>query len=84
LNTFDLPFIPGGKYNLDHMTLSLNATHPSNNLTEYDLHSLFGHMQGMATSKVLAKYDGGERPFVLSRSTFAGSGKHVAHWLAGS
>ena len=25
------------------MTLSLNATHPYNGLTEYDVHSLFGH-----------------------------------------
>lgn len=43
-STFKLPFIPG-KSNLDQSTLSLNATHPQSNLTEYDLHSLYGHLQ---------------------------------------
>lgn len=43
ISTFKLPFIPGG-VNLDHNTLSLNATHPSINETEYNLHNLYGHM----------------------------------------
>jgi hypothetical protein len=48
-STYNLPFIPG-KVNLDNMSLSLNGTHydtsHSRNLTEYDVHSIFGHMQG--------------------------------------
>ena len=33
LSTYKIPFIPGGQWNLDNMSMSLNATHPSNNLT---------------------------------------------------
>jgi alpha-glucosidase (family GH31 glycosyl hydrolase) len=32
-STYYLPFIPSLKWNFDNMTLSLNATHPSNNAT---------------------------------------------------
>uniref|UniRef100_A0A8C2T861 Sucrase-isomaltase, intestinal-like n=1 Tax=Coturnix japonica TaxID=93934 RepID=A0A8C2T861_COTJA len=38
----------------------------------YNTHSLFGCVVQQAT---------GKRAFVLSRSTFVGSGKHAAHWL---
>jgi len=46
LSTYKLPFIPGGNWNLDNMTISLNATHPSNNLTQFNTHSLYGHKVG--------------------------------------
>ena len=51
-STFDLPFIPG-IWNLDNMSLSLNATHPSNNISEYNLHSLFGHTEERITYNFL-------------------------------
>jgi hypothetical protein len=44
-STFDLPFSPGPD-NMDHMSLSLNATHVDGS-SEYNLHSLFGHSEGM-------------------------------------
>jgi alpha-glucosidase (family GH31 glycosyl hydrolase) len=72
ISTYDLPFIPGST-NLDYLTLSLNATHRDSNLTEYDVHSLYGHLQGMTTSKTMAAITKA-RPMVISRSTFAGSG----------
>jgi len=44
-STYNLPFSPGPD-NMDHMSLSLNATHVDGS-SEYNLHSLFGHSEGM-------------------------------------
>jgi len=58
--------------------------------TEYNLHSLFGHSECMATHKIFSNstYNiktpramEGLRTFILSRSTFAGSGHYAQHWL---
>lgn len=82
-STFELPFIPGENDNLDTITASLNSTHPSNNLTEFDLHSLFGHAQGKLTYEILRQSQDAtfkdKLPFLLSESTFAGSGQYMSH-----
>jgi len=74
-----------GPWNLDNMSLSLNATHPSNNYTEYNVHSLFGHLEGKVTRDFLVNQTKtpikDKRTFILARSTFSGSGAHVQHWL---
>lgn len=63
------------------MTLSLNATHPGyNGESEYNLHSLYGHMMAWRTNDYL-KSASNDRPFILSRSTFASSGRFASHWL---
>ncbi len=69
------------------MSLSLNATHVDGE-SEYNLHSLFGHAEGMQTKRVLSDKTfnpdtplDDKRTFLLSRSTFAGSGQYVQHWL---
>lgn len=68
------------------MTLSLNASHPSTNDLQYDTHSLFGHMECKVTHDVLT--EGADkladfkdkRQFILSRSTFSGTGQWASHW----
>jgi len=52
-STYDLPFIPYKSINLDNMSVSLNATHPSTGYTQYNTHSLFGHMEAKNTYEIL-------------------------------
>jgi alpha-glucosidase (family GH31 glycosyl hydrolase) len=59
-------------------TVSMTAYHHGD-ILEYDAHSLFGFMESVATNAAVSSVTG-ERPFVLSRSTFAGSGQYTAHW----
>ncbi|CAF2048966.1 unnamed protein product [Rotaria magnacalcarata] len=47
--------------------------------SHYNLHSMYGYFEAQATNQAL-KTIRKQRPFVLSRSTFAGSGQFTAHW----
>ncbi|XP_043715278.1 alpha-xylosidase 1 [Telopea speciosissima] len=59
-------------------TIATSAIH-YNGVLEYNAHSLYGFSQAIATHKALQGLEG-KRPFVLSRSTFVGSGSYAAHW----
>ena len=86
-----LPYIPGnrsleaktlGKLNL--LTVlniyeALNAIYYPGR-AELNVHSLYGLMETYETHRVLKEKFGHYQPFVLSRSTFPGSGKYSAHW----
>ncbi|KGL74967.1 Maltase-glucoamylase, intestinal, partial [Tinamus guttatus] len=48
---------------------------------QYDVHSLFGYSMTLSTKQAIDSLFPGKRSFLLSRSTFAGSGKYAGHWL---
>ena len=59
--------------------LSPNASHHDGTI-EYDVHNLNGHQILNATYNALLSAIPGVRPFIIGRSTFAGSGKWAGHW----
>lgn len=68
---------------LNTRTIDADAVHGlyngQNNQIHYNVHNLYGLSEGIVTAKAVAQALN-QRPFVLSRSTFAGSGAHHAHW----
>ncbi|XP_064576785.1 sucrase-isomaltase, intestinal [Zonotrichia leucophrys gambelii] len=48
---------------------------------QYDVHNLYGYSMTLSTRKALDTLFPGKRSFLISRSTFAGSGKFGGHWL---
>ncbi|KAF2112173.1 glycosyl hydrolases family 31-domain-containing protein [Lophiotrema nucula] len=59
--------------------VSPNATH-HNGVEEYDVHNVWGHQILNATYQGLLSVFPGKRPFIIGRSTFAGTGKWAGHW----
>ena len=59
--------------------VSPNATH-ADGTEEYDVHNLNGHQILNATYNALLNIFPGKRPFIIGRSTFAGSGVYAGHW----
>ncbi|KAM9818290.1 lysosomal alpha-glucosidase [Syngnathus typhle] len=51
-----------------------------NQSTHYNLHSLYGLMEGKASANALRRILA-KRPFVISRSTFPSQGMYTGHWL---
>eukprot|EP00771_Trimastix_marina_P002616 gnl/Trimastix_PCT/3758.p1 GENE.gnl/Trimastix_PCT/3758~~gnl/Trimastix_PCT/3758.p1 ORF type:complete len:925 (+),score=327.47 gnl/Trimastix_PCT/3758:19-2793(+) len=72
------PFVPGGEA-LYLKTITMNAV--QNTTKHFNAHSLYGWSEGLATVWALKRLLPNKRPFVISRSTFPGSGHHHGHWL---
>lgn len=66
-------------HDLNSHAVATNATH-SDGVQEYDVHNLWGHQILNATYQGLLRVDEKKRPFIIGRSTFAGSGKWAGHW----
>ncbi|CAM6106623.1 unnamed protein product [Calypogeia fissa] len=58
--------------------IQIDARHAGGEI-EYSTHNMYGFMEAIATNKALISAQN-KHPFVLSRSTFVGSGKYTAHW----
>ena len=75
------PFAFPSEASFNMNTLSSNATHyDADNTTfrtEYNLHNLFGHQHAQASYSYLNK---GDRPFLISRSTYTGSGRFTGQF----
>ncbi|XP_042876375.1 sucrase-isomaltase, intestinal-like [Penaeus japonicus] len=66
----------------DHtICMSGTQTDGTKNYMHYDVHSLYGITETIATFNGLKELFPDKRPIVLSRSTFPGSGKYAVHWL---
>ncbi|XP_077637215.1 maltase-glucoamylase [Crocuta crocuta] len=48
---------------------------------QYDVHNLYGYSMAIATAQAVNTVFPSKRSFIITRSTFAGSGKFAAHWL---
>lgn len=90
-NTLDLPPYPTkmirvgdnqSKRISDH-TLCMSAVQTDGAQTyfHYDVHSLYGWSETVATYNGLQQVLPEVRPVVLTRSTFPGSGQYAIHWL---